>query len=283
MAGSFKKLYQQSFTDSNNITVTHNQNKVGLGVMVTSASIARPDIINYITFPSGNERNEFTLNLTSQSTGEILVVESDYMWTNTPVPEVVQALSGSCVEPSTGDICLGTPGANIKFLGSIEISGPGAYSGSFSGSYAGDGSQLTGVSAGVSFDRQQSLIASSDSVSTTSNSYVDMTNATLTTGNLGGAGDYIINFSCKFSNSTKDKYQYIILDIGGSNIQASERSFYSDGGENNKSYTLSVSYLAENISSGTVIKVQYKTDGGTFSVDDATLVIDGLLASGNVS
>lgn len=283
MAGSFKKLYSQPFTDSTNVTVTHNQNKVGLGVMVTSGSNARPDIINYIKFTPGNERNEFVLNLTNQSTGHVIVVESDYIWTNTPAPEVVQALSGSCIEPSTGDICLGTSGATIKFLGNIELSGSGAYSGSFSGSYAGDGSQLTGVSANVSFDRQQATIASSDSVSDNSTSYVDMANATLTTGNLGGAGDYVINFSCKMSNSTKDKYQYIILNVGGSNIQASERAFYSDGGENNKSYTMSTSYLAENISNGTVIKVQYKTTGGTFSVDDATLVIDGLLASGNVS
>ena len=145
MAGGFNKLYKQTFTGVSTTTVTHNQNQFGLGIMVTSESIARPDLIDYIGFTPGNERNEFTITFTGTSTGEVMIIDSDFLWTNTPSPEVIQALSGSYMEASTGDIIWGTPGSTTKIPGSLEITGSGAISGSFSGSYEGNGNQLTNV------------------------------------------------------------------------------------------------------------------------------------------
>jgi len=144
MAGSFEALYKQLFSGVLTTTVTHNQNLFGVGIIVTSESIARPDIVDYIKYTPGNERNQFTVTFTGISTGEVMVVDSDYLWTNMPAPEVVQALSGSYMEAG-GDIILGTAGSTIIIPGSLQITGSGAYSGSFSGSYVGDGSGLTGI------------------------------------------------------------------------------------------------------------------------------------------
>lgn len=280
MAGSFKKLYQQSFTDSSNITVTHNQNKIGLGVMVTSASIARPDIINYIKFTPGNERNQFILNLTAQSSGEVLVIESDYMWTNTPVPEVVQALSGSYMEAG-GNVILSTPGSILKIprdsiiTGSLNVTTNITSSGNISAS---------GYIVGKMYDRQVGYTGSIVYTSGGENGAVTCSKI-LTTGDLGGNGDYMIYFNIDWDNDSDKETNTWRLKKNG--VVMPYAQFYQWNTKNTDDEIMhcSFQYFAPDIPAGTVFDVDMYNSTGNEDLTAITssLIIDGIPTLSNIS
>jgi len=159
----------------------------------------------------------------------------------------------------------------------------GMRSDSFSGltttaTFHGDGTDL-----GLQHDRQ----SVSDTVTATDygSGWGDIPNLTLDTGNLGTVGDYIISFDCTFDNSTKDTENKIRLNVGGDAtiLTDSVRIQYINDKENNDEYSFSTSAFAENISDGTTIKAQFANSGGNVEIHGATLTIDGIRTTNNIS
>jgi len=87
MATNTQLLLTESFTSQDSITITHNLNRLDLNIRVIIGEVARPDLVNDVTFTSGNERNEFTVRLTSSNTGVIQVLDTTRYPVNLPTPE----------------------------------------------------------------------------------------------------------------------------------------------------------------------------------------------------
>ena len=149
--------------------------------------------------------------------------------------------------------------------------------------FVGNSSDTTfSVDMGViQHDRQ---ITSLDSSDTTSSTFVDFdTPLSLTTGNLGGTGDYIIRFSCFFENSSNSDNTFVI-SVDGTESSNSEVMFEVNGNQvRGRARDISTIHLAKNVTNGTVIKVLYKTTNGTLITSKANLVIDGIRTNNNIS
>ncbi len=87
MATNNQLLLTQTFTSQDSITITHNLNRLNLDYRVIVDSVSRPDLVRDVVFSSGNERNEFSIRLTSSNTGVIQVLDTDRYPTNLPTPE----------------------------------------------------------------------------------------------------------------------------------------------------------------------------------------------------
>ena len=87
MATNNQLLLTQSFTSQDSITITHNLDRLNLDYRVIVDSVSRPDLVNDIDFTIGDERNEFTINLTSSNTGVVQVLDTNRYPTNLPTPE----------------------------------------------------------------------------------------------------------------------------------------------------------------------------------------------------
>ena len=133
----------------------------------------------------------------------------------------------------------------------------------------------------IQHDRQSIDVSGSD---ITSSSYVDFTNSlTLTTGDLGTNGDYLITFNCYFDNNS-DSENWVIFNINGSTVASTERMHEIKGNnQKREDRIITVTHLASNVASGTVIKVQGKTTVGTFGLHRGTLIIDGIRTTNNIS
>ena len=133
----------------------------------------------------------------------------------------------------------------------------------------------------IQHDRQSMDVSGSD---ITSSSYVDFTNSlTLTTGDLGTNGDYLITFNCYFDNNS-DSENWVIFNINGSTVASTERMHEIKGNnQKREDRIITVTHLASNVASGTVIKVQGKTTAGTFGLHRGTLIIDGIRTTNNIS
>ena len=133
----------------------------------------------------------------------------------------------------------------------------------------------------IQHDRQSMDVSGSD---ITSSSYVDFTNSlTLTTGDLGTNGDYLITFNCYFDNNS-DSENWVIFNISGSTVASTERMHEIKGNnQKREDRIITVTHLASNVASGTVIKVQGKTTVGTFGLHRGTLIIDGIRTTNNIS
>jgi hypothetical protein len=133
----------------------------------------------------------------------------------------------------------------------------------------------SGGGGSTSVDRQQAF-SSTDFV-TTSMSLVDLTGMTLTTNDLGEAGDYVVTFSCDWESENDDKDNTFAILVDG--VEATHR--HQTGAKKNKYNSTSLTYLAEGVAAGTVIKVQVAqgdTDSGTdeLTITCKQLVIDGV-------
>lgn len=115
-----------------------------------------------------------------------------------------------------------------------------------------------------------------DAPTTTSSTFVDLPNMTLTTSNSGNA-DYLITFSMNIANSSKSKIMDIEILIGGVAQAASLRSSTTSAAD--ATNELSTSFAASAVADGTIIKVQWRTTGtgggGTATAGARTLVIQG--------
>lgn len=133
----------------------------------------------------------------------------------------------------------------------------------------------------IQHDRQSIDVSGSD---ITSSSYVDFTNSlTLTTGDLGTNGDYLITFNCYFDNSSTSQ-NWIIFNIDGSTVASTERMHEIRGNnQRGEDRIITLTHLATDIASDIVIKVQGKTTSGTFGLHRGTLIIDGIRTTNNIS
>ena len=93
MAGSFKALFKDSFTNQSTITVNHNLNLLQVAVIVNINGEARNDLIQSINPNPADPRNSIIINLISSQTGVITCVDSDYVFINIPTPENAADLS----------------------------------------------------------------------------------------------------------------------------------------------------------------------------------------------
>ena len=82
MAGLFELKYEQEFTSSSSIVLTHNADNDFLKIRLIVNNIARPDLVIDIKPTVANPRNELTVELSSLQTGKIQIIETDVINAN---------------------------------------------------------------------------------------------------------------------------------------------------------------------------------------------------------
>ncbi len=87
MAGQFELLFSVSFSAVSTITVTHNLDRLQVGVMVRIDNVIQNALINSITPLASNPRNAVVVVLDSVQSGDILISGTDYVFANIPTPE----------------------------------------------------------------------------------------------------------------------------------------------------------------------------------------------------
>ena len=299
MATPNQLLYTQEFTGTS-FTVTHNLDRLNLDYRVVCSGSSRPDLVQTILFPTGNERNSFDIYLTSYNVGVLQVLDTTRYPVNLPTPEnslklielpkaaqiIDSYVTGATLNSTTLELGRNQGLSTVTVdLSSIDtntfVSGGTFNTGTTSIDFVGNSSDTTfSVDMGIiQHDRQVADIPTWSPSGPSS--YTDITGATLDTGNLGTNGDYIIIFNANWQGGTKNKQADFQILVGGSAVSISER-----GHANHKAsqdYTISSSIMVENVASGTTIKVQGKINGGNLSVQRGTLIIDGIRTTNNIS
>ena len=294
-------LYRQDFTGTT-VTVTHNLDLRDVGYRVVCSGQSRSDLVQNMNFTEGDERNSFVINLESYNVGHVQVLGGDIYPANLPSPEnnvklndLPQAsgitdryVTGATLNSTTLELerNQGLPNVTVD-LSSIDtntfVSGGTFNTTTDNIDFVGNSSDTTfSVDMGIiQHDRQSMDVSGSDITST---SYVDFTNSlTLDTGDLGTNGDYLITFNCYFDNNS-DSQNWVIFNISGSTVASTGRMHEIKGkDQKGEDRIITVTHLARNVASGTVIKVQGKTTAGTFGLHIGTLIIDGIRTTNNIS
>ena len=94
MAGNFTVLAQAIFTNKTTFTVTHNLDRLQIGVLVRIGDVARNDLIESVTPDPANPRRGTVITLTSQQSGIAVFVDTDFVFEAIPTPENTAVLSG---------------------------------------------------------------------------------------------------------------------------------------------------------------------------------------------
>jgi hypothetical protein len=109
---------------------------------------------------------------------------------------------------------------------------------------------------------------------TSSTEYVDLPGAIITTKSLAQLGDYIIMFSALMNgslNNTTANFRVSIdgtpVDVNGTNVRLKVKDL--DIG-------YAISCVAESVPENAEVKVEYKTDLGTLSIEEFNLLVDGV-------
>lgn len=116
--------------------------------------------------------------------------------------------------------------------------------------------------------------ASATQQTTTSATISDITGASLTTNNLGNTGTYVIIWTGIASNSSS-KINNFYINIGGVTGAAYTRSIQTPASD----VVTTLTHLQTNVPSGTVIKMQWSTTGGTATLSVFEFIIQGVLGS----
>ena len=125
-----------------------------------------------------------------------------------------------------------------------------------------------------SYERDDQEVGDSASLSTTSNTYIDMAGMTLTTNHHDDVNlNYQIQFNMAFDVSSANKLVTLKLVADGVDIPFSERAF--DAVSGNKRFNLGT-LGAVALANAKVIKVQWKIDAGTVNAYDRCLLVRGL-------
>lgn len=101
MAGSFQALFVATFTSQTSFTVTHNLNRLQVAVIVRIGDEARNDLIQSVAPDPLDPRRSTVITLTSQQSGTVIFIDTDYVFTNIPEPENTAVLSGGTVMTDT--------------------------------------------------------------------------------------------------------------------------------------------------------------------------------------
>jgi|APSaa5957512535_1039671.scaffolds.fasta_scaffold04727_2 hypothetical protein len=94
MAGNFTILAQATFTNQTTFTVTHNLDRLQIGVLVRIGDVARNDLIESVAPDPANPRRGTVITLTSQQSGIVVFVDTDFVFEAIPTPENTAVLSG---------------------------------------------------------------------------------------------------------------------------------------------------------------------------------------------
>jgi len=126
----------------------------------------------------------------------------------------------------------------------------------------------------TSYERDDQEVGDSASLSTTSNTYIDMTGMTITTNHHdNGTLNYQLQFNMAWDVSSANKLVTIKLVADGVDVPFSERGF--DAGSGNKKFNLGT-LGAVILANAKVIKVQWKIDAGTVTAYNRCLLVRGL-------
>ena len=135
-----------------------------------------------------------------------------------------------------------------------------------------DSTQDLGLRWGTLFDRQ--ITSSVTTQTRTATAFADLTGMTLTTTLPSGTYNVLFVATGRISSTTGSNTGRVIININGSNVTESEGSCRTT--LNN---SIVASWTQANISSGTIIKVQWACSASsfTFTIDRCRLSIDGVL------
>lgn len=125
----------------------------------------------------------------------------------------------------------------------------------------------------VLHDRQH--VSATSTVTTTSTSYTDLDSMTLTTRSLEFPGNYLIHCSAHVSANSSSTEISIRLLVDGT--QVAEVVALGTGATDDENMIL-LAHMTNNLASGKIIKVQWKTDdsGHTITAKRRSLTIDGI-------
>ena len=88
MAGSFKKLYEEDISSVSEVTIQHDLDRVVCAVRFCTNGAIRNDLIKCIVPSEDDPRNKITISFTETiSSGNIQIVDSNYIWSTLPSPE----------------------------------------------------------------------------------------------------------------------------------------------------------------------------------------------------
>jgi len=135
MAGQFELLFTGSFSAVNAVTVTHNLDRLQIGVIARIGNVSRNDLIKSIVPLSTNPRNAVVVTFDSSQSGQILISDTDYVFANIPTPEAATVIDNA----TTGSAFSGSFTSTL--VDQLQ-------NGIFTGSFSGDGSLLTNISGG---------------------------------------------------------------------------------------------------------------------------------------
>lgn len=117
------------------------------------------------------------------------------------------------------------------------------------------------------------IIYPTASQTTNSLTYVDVANSSITTKNLGANGRYLVIFSAGVKNSSNNADIFFRFVVDGIPVASSERQ--ADSTTAGEPYLMT---LADDgiIAASKVIKVQWKVDGGTATLNNGFLSVNGV-------
>ena len=130
MAGQFELLFSVDFAAVDTVTVTHNLDRLQVGVIVRIGNVSRNDLIESITPLEGDPRNAVVVVLTGAQTGSILIADTDYVFANIPTPEgAIAAAVSSTDNTTTSDPTVNDDGTLGYVVGSrwINTTGPSEF------------------------------------------------------------------------------------------------------------------------------------------------------------
>jgi hypothetical protein len=130
MAGNFKLLFSQEFAATDTITVNHSLDRYQMGVIVTiDGSADSSELISSIQLDSGDPRNSLTITLTSDQSGFVKIVDTDYSWANMPTPEESAGLPDAIIsgDAAAGDLSGTYPDPNVATVGGTAAATIGSH------------------------------------------------------------------------------------------------------------------------------------------------------------
>ena len=115
--------------------------------------------------------------------------------------------------------------------------------------------------------------SASNTISTTSSTFVTVPDMELTTDNEGGTNIYVVMFNCEFEMSQPNKTLTFIVEIGGVEEVSSQRAIeISSSNSPNNGGTFA---WKASVGDGVVIRVKWKRSSGTATMLGRTLIIQG--------
>lgn len=288
MASFYEVAFEQAFTSTASVVVTHNLNRNDLNVRVVIGSVERQDLVDSVTVNQSDPTNEFTVALSSAQTGVVQVLTGDLVPVNLPSSvQRVELQDGPVTGPTgmTGVAGSQGPTGPQGNAGSDGPTGPTGNAGS-PGNTGAEGSTgptgdagsagstgpagpsgPTGPAGGGSIT--SSVQSATADTSTTSSTYVTMNAMTVTP----AAGTYLVMFSGSGGVSANSSTGNYAIFNNGSIVQHSERNTVTGGGPTSGMEDAFYTQSVETVNGSQTIDVRYQTSSGTFTIHERSLIL----------